>query len=140
MTLRKGPRPPAIRWFAGLFVLAATLSLFDGLSGLEAPNMTESTRDATIIGSSARFTIALMTTGLVWFFALRLARWMVPAFLLAKIAATLVVIVRAGSFSFVSTLWLGAMVLGVVAATMLFAPSARRWFAKSQQRVDDVFA
>ncbi|MGX7927627.1 hypothetical protein ACWPMX_13745 [Tsuneonella sp. HG094] len=140
MKRRTGPRPPAIRWFAGLFVLAAILSLFDGLSGLDAPNMTDSIRDATIIGSSARFTIALMTTGLVWFFALRLARWMVPAFLLTKIAATLVLVVRAGSFAFVSPLWLAAMALGVIAAAMLFAPSARPWFARPGQRIDDVFA
>ena len=139
MTLRKGPRPSAIRWFAGLFVLAAILSLIDGLSSLDAPNMTESIRDATVVGSSARFTIALMTTGLVWFFAMRLARWMVPTFLLAKIAATVFEVVRAGSFAFVSPLWLTAMALGVVAAATLFAPSARPWFAKPEERVDDVF-
>ena len=140
MTLRKGPHPPAIRWFAVLFVLAAAVSLFDGLTGLDLPGMAKASRDAAIIGSSARFTIALMTTGLVWFFALRLARWMVPAFLLVKIAATVVVVARAGSFAFVSPLWLTAMTLGMIAAGMLFAPSARPWFARANERVDDVFA
>ena len=140
MKLRRGPRPVAIRWFAALFLIAAVLSLVDGLASLDAPGMTEATRDATIIGSSARFTIALMTTGLVWFFALRLARWAVPLFLSVKIVATLVEIARAGSAQFVSPVWLAATILGTLAAAMLFAFSARPWFARAGERVDDVFA
>lgn len=131
-SLRQGPRPGAIRWFAVLFLAAAGLSLADGLIAAGAPGLLPAMKDAAIVGASARFTIALMTTGLVWFFALRLARWMIPVFLLAKIAMAGVEIARAQSIAFVSPLWAAAMALGVLAAILLFVPGGRRWFDRPE--------
>jgi hypothetical protein len=126
---RKGPRPWSIRAFAVLFSCAAMLSFADGLAGIDDPGLQRATRDAAIIGSSARLTVAFMTTGLVWFFAFRLARWFVPLFLLGKVSATLAIVWRSGTAEFVSTTWIAAMALGLVAAVLLFVPSARPWFS-----------
>ena len=133
MKSRKGPRPWSIRAFALLFIGAAALSFVDGLAGLDDPGLERASRDAAIIGSSARLTIALMTTGLVWFFGFRLVRWIVPAFLLVKAAATLAIVWRSGTAEFVSGTWLAAMALGLVAAILLFVPSSRPWFSPGRE-------
>lgn len=131
MRARKGQRPWPIRAFAVLFAGAAMLSFAEGMAELADPGLPRAIRDDTIIGSSVRLTIALMTTGLVWFFALRLARWLVPAFLLVKASWAIAIVLKAGTADFVSATWLAAMALGLVAATMLFLPSANAWFSKA---------
>lgn len=140
MRLRRGPRPFAIRWFAALFVAGAALGLVDALRSLDTPGIDEWVRDATIVGGSVRFTIALMTVGMVWFFALRIARWLVPGVLLLKIGATIFAIAAGGSISFIPGVWWASTAFGVAAAIFLFTPSAGRWFARDAMPVDDVFA
>ncbi|MCT2557937.1 hypothetical protein N0B51_02960 [Tsuneonella sp. YG55] len=139
MSARTGPRPWPIRAFAALFAGAALLSFADGMAGLSDPALPRAIRDAAIIGSSVRLTIALMTTGLVWFFAFRLARWLVPAFLFAKAAWALAIVWQAGAADFVSSTWLAAMALGFVAAIMLFVPAADGWFSKAGEPDPAVF-
>jgi hypothetical protein len=86
-------------------------------------------RDWTIVITSARLTIALIPVALVWFAASRLARWLVLAMALGKLLTVPTNLAAMSPGETVSPLWLGALLLSLGGAALLFTPSAARWFA-----------
>ncbi len=140
MTRRTGPRPPAIRWFAALYLSAALVSLADAIAHLP-PHSDRKAWDVAVIVMSAKLTIALMTIGLVWFFALRFARWLVPLSVAARLAIIAYGALRVGlpALTMLSPLFFLSTALGAAAAVALFTAGGRRWFTPAAQ-VDDVFA
>ncbi|MGX7951136.1 hypothetical protein ACWPM1_01110 [Tsuneonella sp. HG249] len=140
MRLRRGPRPTAIRWFAVLFLSGSITVLIDGI--IKASGHAEGpTRDIGIILSAAKFTIALLTAGLVWYFAMRIARWFVPLSVAAKIALVGFSAMRSGvpALIILSPLVYLSTALGAAAAVMLFTAGGRKWF-QQPRTVSDAFS
>jgi len=129
MRLRQGPRPPAIRVFVLLFLLQAALSFWHQMSILAATQAMLAARfahlaidrDAAIIVTSARLTIALIPVALIWFLASRFARVLVLLFLTTR----LLTIADAPSLPEIASL-----VLALAAAMLLFSSGAAGWFRK----------
>ncbi|MFB0611952.1 hypothetical protein [Aurantiacibacter poecillastricola] len=129
-------RPPAIIAFAVLFLAQALITFAAGLWDLEGgiahyaaryPAF-DWNRDALIVLTSARLTIAFIPVALIWFFAVRFARWMCAAlavFKLVQVPGTVASWLNGGT---IAASWIAATVLGIVAVAFLFTPQAARWF------------
>ncbi|WP_157096625.1 hypothetical protein [Tsuneonella dongtanensis] len=129
--------------------MAALLGLLESLSdfgflhgdGTWHVPADEGERVRAVSLTCARLSIALIPLGFIWFRASNAARWLILIVSGVKVWAT--VISARDSFESPAAHLdpLGALVslIGVVAAALLFTPSANRWFAAARQRVGSVF-
>lgn len=129
MMLAKGPRPWPIRLFAALFAGAALATLASALLHLDQqvallasdwPAIAN--HDGAIVLASARFTIALIPVGLVWLLASRVARWLVLAMTLLRLAI-LPQALAAGP----DMVALATLVAALAGTALLFTPQATQW-------------
>lgn len=142
-----GPRPWPVCLFAALFLLAALLrlvvSLMDPLVMLMEVDRVwpglSFTRDSAIILANTQFTIACIPVALVWFRAVRIARWLVAAMAVVRLAlaATMARAVAGGGWGL--ALHDLALLMSVIAAVLLFTPAAHRYFTKEEQRDAETF-
>lgn len=129
-------RPGSITAFAILFVVAAVLSLIDGLVRLSEILAAARTlypwvtRDMMIVWHSAWLTIALIPAAMVWLSAIRFARWLVSIAALIKLMLLLVGWQALPRVAMDQPIWLAASGLGLIAVAMLFTPASNRWFAQ----------
>ncbi len=138
----RGPRPWPVCLFAALFLLAALLRLVVSLMDpfvmlMEVDQVWPGlsfTRDSAMVLANAQFTIACIPVALVWFRAVRIARWLVATMAAVRLAlaATMVREVVGGGWSL--ALHDLALLMSVIAAALLFTPAAHRWFAKGEER------
>lgn len=147
MTIRKGPRPLAIRVFAAAFLASAIVAFCDGLWDIpaqaammaqEVPQITWS-RDAIIVMLSARLSIALIPIMLVWLLAANFARWMVTVLALGKLINLPDAVRLVAGGADVDVAFATSLGLGLLAVAMLFTPGANRWFAKAEEADPAVF-
>ncbi len=140
-------RPFSINIFAAAFLAAAVIAFLDGLRDIPAfqelmrVNLPEIdwTRDAVIVTLSARLSIALIPIAMVWLSAVRFARWMVAVLALGKLLMLPEGIRAIAAGGAVDTAWLTALLLGLLAAAMLFTPDSNRWFARQSENDPAVF-
>lgn len=134
-------RPRAIAWFAVLFLCSALSTFLLGMHDLDAavaevtmrlPGV-PSTRDAAIVFLSARLSIALIPTLLVWFRASNFARWMVTLLALGRLVAVPDAWRVIADGQPISPLWLAGMVLAFAAVPFLFTPASRRYFSRQPE-------
>lgn len=140
-------RPFSINIFAAAFLAAAVIAFLDGLRDIPAfqelmrvnlPQI-DWTRDAVIVTLSARLSIALIPIAMVWLSAVRSARWMLTVLALGKLLMLpdgLRAIAAGGA---ADTAWLVSLLLGLLAAAMLFTPASNRWFARQSENDPAVF-
>lgn len=127
-------RPGSITGFAVLFFAAALLTFAHGITDLAARQTALEaslpavpwSEDAVIVWQSMWLSIALIPVAMVWLSAVRFARWMVTGMALAKLANLL----AAGGGGMID--W-AAMLLGLIAVALLFAPASSRWFAQKAE-------
>jgi hypothetical protein len=139
--LTKGDRPASIRWFVALFLLAALSAFVDGMRDLErtAVHLTERvpevgySHDATIIILSARLSIALIPTALIWFFASSVARWLATAFALGKLINLPEVTALVFAGDDVSPLFAVSLVAALASVAFLFTQGSRRYFSRREE-------
>lgn len=127
-------RPLSINIFAAAFLAAALLSCIDGLARIPVALKSQNafpwlSRDVLIVWHSAWLSIALIPVAMVWFSAIRFARWMVGLMALAKLTGLLMLLPVLPMLMRMQPLWLASIVLGVPAVAMLFTPASNRWFA-----------
>ncbi len=147
MRLAKGPRPWSI-WLFG--ILMAGYALFGLVSGLLLLDLQESTlrsqfpqfswdRDWAIVWVSAQFTIVLTPVVAVCLFASSVARLMVTAMALISLP-------RIGSYA--NTIYLHRLtdwvslsqaLIVVIAACLLYFPSASAWLRQKRGSHVEVF-
>ena len=137
MTPRRGPRPTAIRWFAALFLSATATALVHAAMNT-LPQSDGPKRDLAIILTCVKLTIALLTAGLVWFYAMRFARWLVPLGVAAKLAFVGWGAFRAGlpALMALSPLFYLSTALDIAAAISLFTEGGTRWFQPAGKASD----
>lgn len=126
-------RPASIKIFAAAFLAAAVLVCFEGLVRIPVQLKSQTTfpwvtRDALIVWHSAWLSIALIPVAMVWLFAIRLARWMVSAMALFKMAGFFMALPSLTLFARMQPLSLAALPLGLFAVAMLFTPASNRLF------------
>lgn len=138
-------RPGSITAFAVLFLVAAVLSLTDGL--LRLPELLRAaqklypwvSRDALIVWHSAWLTIAAIPVAMVWLSAIRLARWLVSAAAILKLGGLLWSWKLLPSLATMQPLWAAAQVLSLLAVAMLFTPASNGWFARKSGEEPGIF-
>jgi len=136
MTLRHGPRPFAVRAFAVLFLLQAAAAFWHQMSDLPATEALLAARipqlafdrDAAIVVTCARLTIALIPVALIWFFGSRLARILVLLFVALRLLDVPVVLDLAKNGE---VLFPASLTLAIGAAMLLLSPSAAGWFQRA---------
>ncbi len=130
-------RPRSINIFAAAFLAAAVIAFVDGLRDIPVhqellrANVPEIdwSPDAVIVMLSARLSIALIPIAMVWLSAVNFARWMVTVLALGKLVNLPEGIRHIAAGGQVDTAWLTTLLLGLLAAAMLFTPASNRWFA-----------
>ena len=138
MKCARGPRPLSIRLFAALFLVQATIAFLHQITRISATQSVLAAalpfiafdRDLTIVAINARLTIAIIPVALVWFRASRVARWLVLAFTLAKIAGVPAELASIRAGGSVSWLWVATLALSCTGATLLFTRASARWFGR----------
>lgn len=142
MTRALIPRPAPIRIFAGLFLALAAIALLRGLTDLPAaiggyaqqlPQVAWDA-DRAIVMLSASFTIACIPAALVWFFASRFARWLVAIMVVLRLMGLPALMMGAVAMRPDALLGVISTVLSIVAAIMLFTPTASAWFQASRMQ------
>jgi hypothetical protein len=135
-------RPLTINIFAAAFLSAALIAFLDGMQDLPGFQATmqaslpgiDWTRDAAIVTLSARLSIALIPIAMVWLSAVRFARWMVTILwgvrLLNLPEGHRFITGGGAGEPLVGAAWGASMLLGLIAAVMLFTPASNRWFAE----------
>jgi hypothetical protein len=134
-------RPRSIQLFAAAFLAAALLGFLVGLRDIPVQqaylqNLIPAfdwSRDAVIVWRSAWLSIALIPIAMVWFSAVRFARWMVTFMALAKLMSLITVVPHLMQVVAVQPLWLVTLLLGLLAVALLFTPSSNRWFANGPE-------
>ncbi len=124
-----------------LFIVAALLAFADGMQHLDrnavylaerVPELAWS-RDAVIVTLSARLSIALIPTALVWFFASNFARWMVTVIGVGKLINVPAAVRIAEAGNAISPYWAASLIVGLIAVALLFTPDARRYFSRRRE-------
>jgi hypothetical protein len=140
-------RPHSINIFAAAFLASALIALLYGLGNIagmqvlmreSAPDIAWS-RDAVIVALSARFSIALIPIAMVWFSAVRFARWMVTVMALGKLVNLPDGLRAMADGGAIDTAWLVSLALGLLAVAMLFTPASNRWFADKDEADPAIF-
>lgn len=131
-----------------LCLLAAAVGVVDGLHDFGAIGPGTALRLPVVGGSqaaaitliSARLTAAMLPAAFIWFRASRIARGMVGFFALIKVGAAIYTASLMGAAHLLDPLKSAALLIGTVAAVLLFVPSANRWFADRGPPVASAFA
>ena len=127
-------RPASINIFAITFTAAAVLSLVDGLVRLPETLAAAQklyawvSRDTMIVWHSAWLTIALIPVAMVWFSAIRFARWLVSIGALLRLAGLLTGWQLLPKLVLEQPIWAMAWALNLGAVAFLFTPASNRWF------------
>ncbi len=143
-----GPRPWPIQFFAAILVLHGLWGLMSGLVSLDeaaaglalfAPWI-DWDRDRTIIALSASFTIVLIPVVAIWFFASRIARFLLSALALLALPTALgavwvLLTGRSDDWSIVVDALVTPFAVG-----LLYTPEARHWLRTKGARTADAFA
>ena len=149
MTRLRGQRPPSIQLFAISFLAAAAYAFITGLNNLDLKQVAYNAtfawdgwnRDWTIVTLSAIFSIALIPVSLIYFFASRVARWLVTIFTLialARIFGMVTAFQAAGGA--VSWGYFAQPALLGLALISLFLPASNRWFSQAKSADPETFA
>lgn len=145
MQLAPGPRPLAIKVFAGLFIIAALIDYSEGLLDLETSGALLAVRfprfdwnsDWVIIALSAKFTIAIIPVALIVLRALGFARFLVLIFFIPSLFDLPQVLPHWFWGSFIAPAYLAATTLKVFSVALLFTPSASDWFQSGRTKAHD---
>ena len=143
----RGPRPWPVCLFAALFLLAALLRLVVSLMDpfvmlMEVDRVWPGlsyTRDSAIVLANAQFTIACIPVALVWFRAVRFARWLVAVMVVLRVALAATMVRAVAGQGWGLALHDLALLMSVIAAALLFTPAAHRYFAKGEERDAETF-
>jgi len=141
VTLRRGPRPLAIRAFAALFLLQAGLSFWHQISHLAETEAVLASvipqlavdRDVAIVVTSARLTIAFIPLALIWFLGSRFAR----IFVLLMLAGRLLTLGASLNEASPSPAEVASLLLAIAAVVILLSPGAAGWFRKQPKPARD---
>ncbi|WP_296717662.1 hypothetical protein [Erythrobacter sp.] len=149
MKWRKGPRPWPIHLFAAIFLMAGAWELAYRLAVLHRFQMQLAgqtlSEDWIIVFFSARFTIVCIPVIAIWLFGSRVARWLIT---IMTVWATLTVLSQFDMARLQRTIGMnpldiwyryGARLAYIFAVALLFIPAARRWFARQQETVEEIF-
>lgn len=141
MKIAKGPRPLSIWVYAALSLLMAAWSIVialidpipdSGLIGLATGDVLPS-RDAAIIGASARFTIMLIPVALIWFYAMNFARVMTIVVTVIWAVGSTFMLADVLSISALAVYVIISVSPRMLIAGLLVTPSANGWFANKEE-------
>lgn len=128
MRLADGPRPWPVRLFA-LILLGAALWSFLSQLGHALGEEDESNRIALVSVLSGQFFMVAIPVAFVWFFASRIAKWLVTVISIISAVWTLADTLRWPGFGAEHLPSLAFSLLMYSVVGLLFTPSARDWFA-----------
>lgn len=131
MRLQKGPRPWPVTAFVGIMGAVACWNFgVDIQRALAEP--VEAERIIFVSRASAALLIHIIPAAAIWLFASRIARWLMTIASIMLAVYRVALLLPAGlpdaesAHRLLAGFFMNALVL------LLFAPSARRWFAQRQ--------
>ena len=139
MRRASSPRPWTIRTFAVLLVSAALWNFVPQLlAALDEPD--QYYRIALVSTLSAQLLIVAIPVAAIWFFASNIARWLFTALSIWSAARLIAHTADMNVVTLSDGWWLAAGLATHCAFLLLFAPSARAWFARTKTGNAEAFA